>query len=286
MTFRTIEAVMYTAGVVSLLSVLTLGQRLATAPATDRAPIQGGAMADSLLAVRDHASVVAVSAFSVGALMYYAVFYRSRLVPRWLSGWGAVAALLMIAACLLALFSNADVTGYTLLVLPMGVQEMVLAVWLLTKGFSPVPLPPATSSDGRTAACRAEHPFLAAQQGVGDPGIRPRGARRHVGVQRANRRLGRGRHRELPANNDTTPIRRRGAVPPVNVAVGPATKTRTTPTISGATTAAPLALPQPGQLVRRPHLQHPRVDQGPGAGGKPAAGYSLSLAAMLSGIGS
>jgi len=44
--FRTIEAVFYTAAVVGLLSLLTLGQQIATAPADNRVPIQ--AMADSI----------------------------------------------------------------------------------------------------------------------------------------------------------------------------------------------------------------------------------------------
>jgi hypothetical protein len=135
--FRTIEAVFYTAGIVSLLTIGTLAQQLATAPAGDRAPTS--AMADTLVSVREHSSVAAVFAFSVGAFMYYLVFYRSRLVPRWLSGWGLVAALSLMTACLMALFHDTPVTGYVLLALPIGVQEMVLATWLLVKGFSPPP---------------------------------------------------------------------------------------------------------------------------------------------------
>jgi hypothetical protein len=102
-------------------------------------------MADTLLSLRDHSSLVAVFAFGVGALMYYAVFYRSRLIPRWLSGFGLGATAAMLVACLLALFSNSDVTGYTLLAAPIFVQELVLAVWLLARGFSPTPLLPRTS---------------------------------------------------------------------------------------------------------------------------------------------
>jgi hypothetical protein len=132
--FRTIEAVMYTTALVSLLSVLTLSQRFATAPAADRAPIH--VMADSLLSLRDHSNLAAVFAYSTGALMYYALFYRSRLVPRWLSAWGMAGVLLLLAACVLALFRNNPVTGYTLLILPIAIQEIALAIWLLVRGFS------------------------------------------------------------------------------------------------------------------------------------------------------
>jgi hypothetical protein len=132
--FRTIEAVFYTVAVLNLLSIVPVGQQFAAAPADSRAPL--AAVADSLVNSREHAALVGVFAFCTGALMYYALFYQSRLVPRWLSGWGIAAVLTMTIACLLALFRNHPVTGYTLLILPIGVQEMVLAAWLLVKGFS------------------------------------------------------------------------------------------------------------------------------------------------------
>ena len=131
--FRAIEATLYATAVVSLLTILPLSQEFATAPPDDQGPIQ--AIADSLLSARDHCNLAAIFAFNLGALMYYALLYRSELVPRWLSGWGIAAVLLMIAACLMALFSDNPITGYTLLVLPIAVQELVLAVWLLVKGF-------------------------------------------------------------------------------------------------------------------------------------------------------
>jgi len=143
--FRTIEAVFYTVAVVGLLSLVPLGQQLATAPGENGAPIQ--VVAGTLLNLREHANVAAVFAFSVGAVMYYSLFFRSRLVPRWLSGWGLAGALLMMTAGVLALVSNSDVTGYVFLILPIFVQEMVLAVWLLVKGFRPSPLTPTAASE-------------------------------------------------------------------------------------------------------------------------------------------
>jgi len=134
--FRTIEAVMYTVAVLNLLSVRSLARQLATAPSADRTSIR--VLAGSLLSARDHATLAGVFAYSLGALMYYVLFYRSRLVPRWLSGWGVAGLLLIMTACLLALFSDRPVTGYTLLILPIAIQEMVLAGWLLIKGFRPL----------------------------------------------------------------------------------------------------------------------------------------------------
>ena len=132
--FRTIEAAFYMVGVVSLLSLLTLGQQFRTAGAADRTSLQ--AIGNLLVSVRDHAGLLAVFAFCLGAFMYYYLFFQSRLIPRWLSGFGIVAIILMMAACVLALFSGNRITSYIPLAAPIAVQEMVLAVWLIVKGFN------------------------------------------------------------------------------------------------------------------------------------------------------
>ena len=133
--FRALEAVFYMVGVVSLLSLLTLGQQFTTAGAADRTSLQ--AIGDLLVSVHDHAALVAVFAFCLGAFMYYYLFFQSRLIPRWLSGFGIVAIILMMAACVLALFSGNRITSYIPLAFPIFLQEMVLAVWLIVKGFNP-----------------------------------------------------------------------------------------------------------------------------------------------------
>jgi hypothetical protein len=135
LVFRTIEAVMYTVGAVTLLSLLTVGQLFARAASADRASVQ--AIGDALMGLYQESVLAGVFAFAVGAFMYYYVFYRSQLIPRWLSGWGIAGVLLMLGASLAAQFSGNPVTSYVILILPIAVQEMVLAVWLIAKGFSP-----------------------------------------------------------------------------------------------------------------------------------------------------
>jgi hypothetical protein len=133
--FRALEAVFYIVGVVSLLSLLTLGQQFATAGVADRTSLQ--AIGNLLVSVRDHAALVGVFAFCLGAFMYYYLFFQSRLIPRWLSGFGIVAIILMMAACVLSLFSGNRITSYIPLAFPIFLQEMVFAIWLIVKGFNP-----------------------------------------------------------------------------------------------------------------------------------------------------
>lgn len=97
------------------------------------------AISDALVSVHDGAGVAAVSAFVVGGLMYYIALYRTRLVPRWLSGWGIAAMPLMATACCLALYQGQPVTSYVALAVPIGVQEIVFGLWLLVKGFNETP---------------------------------------------------------------------------------------------------------------------------------------------------
>jgi hypothetical protein len=104
-----------------------------------------------LLAVRDWVFGFVMSlAFSLGALMYYYVLYRSRLVPRWLSGWGLAGAGLCLVATVYAGFTQdfGFTTVNTVLNIPIGIQEMVLAVWLLVKGFKPATVRSIASDAG------------------------------------------------------------------------------------------------------------------------------------------
>lgn len=139
--FRAVEAVMYALAAVSMLSLFNVAQQFAEATSGDRAGVQ--AIGNSLIAFRQEAILAGVFAFAFGALMYYVVFYSSRLIPQWQSLWGIAGVLLMIVACLAAIFSRNPVTSYTALILPIAVQEMVMAVWLIGRGFRSVAVEPA-----------------------------------------------------------------------------------------------------------------------------------------------
>ena len=135
--FRLIEGVFHLVGVIGLLSLLTLSQEYVKAGAPDASYFQTSGTL--LLAARDWAGVLGSFAFILGALMYYYVFYQSKLIPRWLSVWGLIGVPFWIAEILLSMFGFVDPFSTTviLLDLPIAVNEMVLAVWLIVKGFNP-----------------------------------------------------------------------------------------------------------------------------------------------------
>ena len=137
--FRIMEGVFYIVGVLCLLLLLTLSNEFVKAGAPAASYFQ--TLGTLILAARDRAGfVLGVIAFCLGALMYYYVFYRSKLIPRWLSGWGLIGVVLLLSEALLTMFSGKpfSTSGITILmVIPIAVQEMVLAVWLIVKGFDP-----------------------------------------------------------------------------------------------------------------------------------------------------
>ncbi len=81
--------------------------------------------------------VVVILAIAVGDGLLFWILYRSRLVPRWLSAWGIVGALLTILASLLLIPRTVDVVSAPYLALngPLALHGLALAGWLIGRGF-------------------------------------------------------------------------------------------------------------------------------------------------------
>jgi hypothetical protein len=118
--FRTIEAVFYIISAVLSLSFLSIG--------------------NEFLIIRDISGFVyAVLAFIPGGIAYYVIFYQTKLIPRWLSVWGILSCLTLLVAVLNSIYNGPPfVVGGPMMILaaPIALQEMVLAVWLIVKGFN------------------------------------------------------------------------------------------------------------------------------------------------------
>ena len=132
--------VTYLALVIGWLSLPLISHRYTKASAADASYFQS--LGDLVLTAHDQIGHVLTIVFILGALMYYYALFRAKLVPRWLSGWGLLAAVPYFISGMLGLFAllSPMSTLQMVLVLPLAVQEMVLAVWLIVKGFNLSPV--------------------------------------------------------------------------------------------------------------------------------------------------
>ena len=135
---RIIEGVIFiVVAVIGLLSLLALSQEFVEVGSPSGSYFQ--TMGALLLSAHDWAYVIGGQiVFSVSAIISHYVLFQARLVPRFISVWGLIGAVLILAggiSGMFDLFAEASVVE-TVIFLPIAVQEMVLAVWLIAKGFN------------------------------------------------------------------------------------------------------------------------------------------------------
>lgn len=130
-----LESITVIGGVVSWLLLLPLSQ-VYRVGSTDASSLR--AFAAMLLGVEAIGSIGSI-VFCIGTMMFNYLLFRSRLIPRWISVWGFIAALPYLAGGALSLAGVLDSVSTVSSVLdaPLGLQEMVLAVWFIAKGFHP-----------------------------------------------------------------------------------------------------------------------------------------------------
>jgi hypothetical protein len=125
-----LEAVTYMAMAIIWLILINVSQEYSVAGAPEAANLQ--VLGTLLLAANGPINTILEIVFSLGALMIYYLFYQSKLIPRWLSIWGLLGAILYLVVPFLGLFGS----NLEILMGPLALQEMVLAVWLIVKGFN------------------------------------------------------------------------------------------------------------------------------------------------------
>jgi hypothetical protein len=146
-----LETVCYAIIAIAWLALVPLGAAISAGPG---AASQTGVRLGNLVIDSRATDAVLTLVFCLGAAMFNVLLYRSRIVPRWIATWGLVAIPLYVAADLLAMYSviGADSSGQVLMFIPLAVQEMVLAVWMIARGFRPSAVTSSsTRGDGSTA---------------------------------------------------------------------------------------------------------------------------------------
>ncbi|MFS0638221.1 DUF4386 domain-containing protein [Mesobacillus foraminis] len=135
--FRFLEAIIITVGLISVLSLLTLSQEFAAAEVQD--PTSFHASGIILKAIHDWTFMLGpLFMLGINTLMYSYIFYKTKLVPRFISILGMTGAIFVFVCALFVMFGVFPQISFwgAVLAVPVAANEMILAVWLLIKGFN------------------------------------------------------------------------------------------------------------------------------------------------------
>jgi hypothetical protein len=131
---RIVEFIMQFASDISLLALLAVSENFLSAGGLDASSAQ--TLGTLLLAERFWAFQMLNLVFSISALVFYFMFYQTNLIPRFFAIWGLLGATLVLANSLLDMFGiSLGIIGN--LGILMLLNELVLGIWLIVKGFNP-----------------------------------------------------------------------------------------------------------------------------------------------------
>jgi hypothetical protein len=126
----------------AVMSMVSLSEAYAKASAVDRGQLQ--LVRVVVASARNWAHYMGRIFDGVTIFVFYAAMYRFALIPRALAGFGLIAVTLMLTSVGMPLFGH-DVVFPMLA--PLGLSQLILAVWLMTKGFRGQPRPGTEPSD-------------------------------------------------------------------------------------------------------------------------------------------
>lgn len=134
--FRFVAASFQLLGVILLPIFVLLSKQYLLAPSEDFPWYES--VGEILKLGRDLINHVGVIlSIAIGNILFYMILKSNRLAPNWLIIWGLGANLLIMLAGFLIVFQQLEVVsvGYGVFSLPLVIQEIILALWLVRTGF-------------------------------------------------------------------------------------------------------------------------------------------------------
>jgi|SRR3990172_3927707 len=136
--FRLLEGVLHIVLAINSLSLISLSQDYINSGGPDSHYFQ--ALSNSIHARTEWTTLLYIIVYTLGAFMFYYLLYKTKLIPRWLSGWGGVAVAVLLTGALLHMFGMFGAVPLMkvmpLFAPPIGLQELVMSIWLIVKGFN------------------------------------------------------------------------------------------------------------------------------------------------------
>jgi len=129
--FRISEFTIIVFSKIKILSLIPLGQKYVNSTMSENESLK--TFGNIILNEYYIAVLMVMVAFSIGALMFYYLLYKSKLIPRFISVWGLIGVTLVLTA---NIFELSDNSLGMLIYMPMGLNELFLGFWLLIKGLN------------------------------------------------------------------------------------------------------------------------------------------------------
>jgi hypothetical protein len=147
--FRLFESVLLCVAQGIKLSFIGLSQNYLANGGVDASYFYNmGASIQSVLYWIDSGGLLSIVVFVIGALVLYYELYKTILVPRWISIFGLFSGVALITASLGFTFDLFNAELAVLLMIPLAVQEQVMALWMIFKGFNLSAVTFYTRTDG------------------------------------------------------------------------------------------------------------------------------------------
>jgi len=127
-----LEGTYYFVSTLGILALIALSNEYA---ATGAASAALQSMGNVLYQFIDRIGPSGTIIFLIGAICFYISFYRTRLIPRWLSIWGLIGVVFYMAYALLDFFHMDKGIGFYLQMV-LAPQELLMGAWLVIKGFN------------------------------------------------------------------------------------------------------------------------------------------------------
>ena len=127
-----LEGIFYFLTTLTLLTLVAVGNTY-VATGSDSVVLQ--TLGNLLYQVETLKGPISMVLFTIGGVCIYIAFYRTRLIPRWITVWGFIGMAANLASALLNFFQMDNGIGFYL-ELVIAPQEILMAVWLIVKGFN------------------------------------------------------------------------------------------------------------------------------------------------------
>ena len=135
--FRLFEVVLLSVAQITKLSLIGLSQDYLNNGGVDTSYFHNmGNSIQSVLYWVDSGGLIYIIVFVIGALVLYYELYKTKLIPAWLSIWGFISGIALITASLMVTLDIFTAELAILLMIPLAVQEQIMALWMIFKGFT------------------------------------------------------------------------------------------------------------------------------------------------------